>query len=154
MNTLELLLRLAKIREDQAMANARRATGQVNQAQGFQRQVLDYAKDYENQIMEGAKTGTSVAFIQDANAFREKLLLSSSEITHQIKGLSVNSAPRGLASWLPKPTSRLAKSLPGQSLPSLRMGIWHALIATLARKMLSKGHPLWRTYVFCKRGTY
>jgi len=37
------------------MANARRATGQVNQAQGFQRQVLDYAKDYENQIMEGAK---------------------------------------------------------------------------------------------------
>jgi flagellar export protein FliJ len=91
MKTLELLLRLAKIREDQAMANARRATGQVNQAQGFQRQVLDYAKDYENQIMEGAKTGTSVAFIQDANAFREKLLLSSAEISNQIKGLSVNS---------------------------------------------------------------
>ena len=52
---------------------------------------LDYAKDYENQIMEGTKTGTSVAFIQDANAFREKLLLSSAEISNQIKGLSVNS---------------------------------------------------------------
>ena len=64
MKPIELLLRLAKIREDQAMANARRATGQVNQAQGFQKQVLDYAKDYENQIMEGAKTGTTVAFIQ------------------------------------------------------------------------------------------
>ena len=41
MKPIELLLRLAKIREDQAMANARRATGQVNQAQGFQKQVLD-----------------------------------------------------------------------------------------------------------------
>ena len=91
MKPIELLLRLAKIREDQAMANARRATGQVSQAQGFQKQVLDYAKDYENQIMEGAKTGTTVAFIQDANAFREKLLLSSAEITNQIKGLSMNS---------------------------------------------------------------
>ena len=30
-------------------------------------------------------------FIQDANAFREKLLLSSAEITNQIKGLSMNS---------------------------------------------------------------
>jgi flagellar biosynthesis chaperone FliJ len=52
---------------------------------------LDYAKDYENQIMEGAKTGTSVAFMQDANAFREKLLLSSAEISNQIKGLSIGS---------------------------------------------------------------
>ena len=73
------------------MANARRATGQVHQAQGFQRQVLDYAKDYENQILEGAKKGTSVAFIQDANAFREKLLLSSQEMNQQIKGLSSHS---------------------------------------------------------------
>ena len=91
MKAIELLLRLAKIREDQAMAKARKATGQVHQAEGFQKQVLDYAMDYENQILEGAKTGTSVAFIQDANAFREKLLLSSGEITNQIKGLSMNS---------------------------------------------------------------
>jgi len=91
MKPIELLLRLAKIREDQAMANARRASGQVNQAQGFHKQVLDYAKDYENQILEGAKSGTSVAFIQDANAFREKLLLSSAEISNQIKDLSMSS---------------------------------------------------------------
>ena len=73
------------------MAKARKATGQGHQAEGFQKQVLDYAMDYENQILEGAKTGTSVAFIQDANAFREKLLLSSAEISNQIKGLSMNS---------------------------------------------------------------
>jgi flagellar biosynthesis chaperone FliJ len=83
MKPIELLLRLAKIREDQAMANARRATGQVSQAQGFQKQVLDYAKDYEHQILEGAKTGTTVAFF--------KVLLSSAEITNQINGLSMNS---------------------------------------------------------------
>jgi len=35
MKPIELLLRLAKIREDQAMANARRATGQLNQAESF-----------------------------------------------------------------------------------------------------------------------
>ena len=91
MNPLELLLRLAKIREDQAMARARRATGQVNQAQALQNQVLEYAKDYENQIMNGAKTGISVAFAQDANAFREKLIHSSIEMTSQINGLSIGS---------------------------------------------------------------
>jgi flagellar biosynthesis chaperone FliJ len=91
MNPLELLLRLAKIREDQAMARARRATGQVNQAQTLQNQVLEYAKDYENQIMNGAKTGISVAFAQDANAFREKLIHSSIEMTSQINGLSIGS---------------------------------------------------------------
>jgi len=91
MNPLELLLRLAKIREDQAMARARRATGQVNQAQTLQNQVLEYAKDYENQIMNGAKTGISVAFAQDANAFREKLIHSSIEMTSQIDGLSIGS---------------------------------------------------------------
>jgi flagellar biosynthesis chaperone FliJ len=91
MNPLELLLRLAKIRENQAMARARRATGQVNQAQTLQNQVLEYAKDYENQIMNGAKTGISVAFAQDANAFREKLIHSSIEMTSQINGLSIGS---------------------------------------------------------------
>jgi flagellar export protein FliJ len=90
MKPIELLLRLAKIREDQAITNLRKASGKVSQAQDFQSQVLDYAKDYENQILEGARTGTSVAFIQDANAFREKLLLSSGEISNQIKGLSIN----------------------------------------------------------------
>jgi len=41
--------------------------------------------------LEGGKTGTTVAFIQDANAFREKLLLSSGEMSNKIKGLSTGS---------------------------------------------------------------
>ena len=88
MKSIELLFRLAKIREDQAMARARRVTGQMNQTAQFKQQVLEYAKDYENQILDGAKKGTSIAFIKDANAFREKLLLSSVQMDPQIEGLN------------------------------------------------------------------
>jgi len=88
MKPVELLLRLAKIREDQAMARAKRATGQVNQTIAFKEQVLEYAQDYENQMLEGGKTGIPVAFIQDANAFREKLIQSAVEMDGQIQGLT------------------------------------------------------------------
>jgi flagellar export protein FliJ len=88
MKPIELLLRLAKIREDQAMARAKRASGQVNQTIAFKEQVLEYAQDYENQMLEGGKTGITVAFIQDANAFREKLIQSAVEMDGQIQGLT------------------------------------------------------------------
>ena len=51
MSAIELLLRLAKIREDQAMARAKRAAGQVNQTKASKNQVLEYAKDYEIQML-------------------------------------------------------------------------------------------------------
>ena len=88
MSAIELLLRLAKIREDQAMARAKRATGQINQTKAFQNQVLEYAKEYEAQMIPGGNESVSVAFIQDANAFREKLIQSSIEMDGQIQGLS------------------------------------------------------------------
>ena len=91
MKPIELLLRLAKIREDQAMARAKRASGQVNQTIAFKDQVLEYAKDYENQMLDGGKTGVTVAFIQDANAFREKLIQSAVEMDGQIQGLTKSS---------------------------------------------------------------
>jgi flagellar biosynthesis chaperone FliJ len=88
MNAIELLHRLAKIREDQAMARAKRVASQVNQQKAFKDQVLDYAKDYETQLLAGGKGGSSVAFIQDANAFREKLLHSAIEMDGQIQGMA------------------------------------------------------------------
>ena len=88
MKPIELLLRLAKIREDQAMARAKMASGQVNQTIAFKDQVLEYARDYENQVLDGGKTGITVAFIQDANAFREKLIQSAVEMDGQIQGLT------------------------------------------------------------------
>ena len=88
MSAIELLLRLAKIREDQAMARAKRAAGQVNQTKAFKNQVLEYAKDYEIQMLGATQGSVSVSFIQDANAFREKLIQSSLEMDGQIQGLS------------------------------------------------------------------
>ena len=92
MSAIELLLRLAKIREDQAMARAKRVAGQMGQTQAFKKQVLDYAREYEIQILESGKSGASVAFIQDSNAFREKLLVSSLEMDGQINSLTQASA--------------------------------------------------------------
>ena len=94
-NTLELLLRLAKIREDQAIARAKRVTGQINQSKSFKNQVLSYAKEYEEQMLEGGQKGASVAFLQDANAFREKLISSSLEMDAQINAL-INSSEETL----------------------------------------------------------
>ena len=62
MSAIELLLRLAKIREDQAMARAKRATGQINQTKAFQNQVLEYAKEYEAQMIPGGNQSVSVAY--------------------------------------------------------------------------------------------
>jgi flagellar biosynthesis chaperone FliJ len=88
MSAIELLLRLAKIREDQAMARAKRAAGQVNQTKAFKNQVLEYAKDYEIQMLAASSGSVPVSFVQDANAFREKLIQSSVEMDGQIQGLS------------------------------------------------------------------
>ena len=70
------------------MARAKRAAGQVNQTKAFKNQVLDYAKEYEGQMLAAANETLSVAFMQDANAFREKLVQSAVEMDGQILGLS------------------------------------------------------------------
>ena len=88
MSAIELLLRLAKIREDQAMARAKRAASQVNQTKSFKNQVLEYAKEYEGQMLAATSGSLPIAFIQDVNAFREKLIQSSVEMDSQIQGLA------------------------------------------------------------------
>jgi len=88
MSAIELLLRLAKIREDQAMARAKRAAGQVNQTKAFKNQVLEYAKEYEGQMLAASSQSLPIAFIQDINSFREKLIQSSVEMDSQIQGLA------------------------------------------------------------------
>ena len=70
------------------MARAKRAAGQINQTKAFQNQVLEYAKEYEAQMIPDDNQSVSIAFIQDANAFREKLIQSSIEMDGQIQGLS------------------------------------------------------------------
>jgi len=87
MKAIHLLLKIAKIKEDIAMARARNVAKQAADTLKFQGQVISYAKEYENQILEGGKTGIKVAFIQDADAFRAKLLDSSRAMDRQVMDL-------------------------------------------------------------------
>ena len=91
MKAIHLLLKIAKIKEDIAMAKARKVAKQAADTLKFQGQVISYANDYENQILEGGKAGTKVAFIQDADAFRAKLLESSRSMDQQVKDLQIGS---------------------------------------------------------------
>ena len=91
MKAIHLLLKIAKIKEDIAMAKAREVAKQAADTLKFQGQVMNYAKEYENQILEGGKIGTKVAFLQDADAFRAKLLESSRAMDKQVNDLQLGS---------------------------------------------------------------
>jgi flagellar biosynthesis chaperone FliJ len=91
MKAIHLLLKIAKIKEDIAMAKARKVAKQAADTLKFQGQVISYAKEYENQILEGGKAGTKVAYIQDADAFRAKLLESSRAMDKQVRDLQIGS---------------------------------------------------------------
>jgi len=91
MKAIHLLLKIAKIKEDIAMAKARKVAKQAADTLKFQGQVMNYAKEYENQILEGGKMGTKVAFLQDADAFRAKLLESSRAMDKQVNDLQLGS---------------------------------------------------------------
>ena len=70
------------------MARAKRAASQLNQTKSFKNQVLEYAKEYEEQMLAASSGSLPIAFLQDTNAFREKLIQSSVEMGSQIQGLS------------------------------------------------------------------
>ena len=69
----------------------KRTTKQAADTLKFQGQVMNYAKEYEIQILEGGKIGTKVAFLQDADAFRAKLLESSRAMDKQVNDLQLGS---------------------------------------------------------------
>ena len=58
------------------MARAKRAASQLNQTKSFKNQVLEYAKEYEGQMLAASSGSLPIAFLQDTNAFREKLIQS------------------------------------------------------------------------------
>jgi flagellar biosynthesis chaperone FliJ len=89
---LQTMARLAKVKQDVAMAKAKRLASQVNKAKDLQDQVIGFAGEYGNMAMEQGLSGTSVAMMQDALAFRTRLLdgaseqaLASAELNRQLK---------------------------------------------------------------------
>ena len=89
---LKTMARLAKVKQDVAMAKAKRLASQVAKAKDLQDQVIGFAGEYGNMAMEQGLSGTSVAMMQDALAFRTRLLdgaseqaLASAELNRQLK---------------------------------------------------------------------
>jgi flagellar biosynthesis chaperone FliJ len=89
---LQTMARLAKVKQDVAMAKAKRLASQVNKAKDLQDQVIGFAGEYGNMAMEQGVAGTSVAMMQDALAFRTRLLdgaseqaLASAELNRQLR---------------------------------------------------------------------
>lgn len=85
---LQIMRQLAKLREDATAARLKGATGQLQQAQMFQEQINNYVQEYGQQMMEQAREGTNVAYLQMSGAFREKLASGAAEQQKQVVGLT------------------------------------------------------------------
>ncbi len=89
---LQTMARLAKVKQDVAMAKAKRLASQVAKAKDLQDQVIGFAGEYGQMALDQAQAGTSVSMMQDAMAFRTRLLdgaseqaLASAELNRQLK---------------------------------------------------------------------
>ncbi len=87
-NALKLLHKIAKIREDQTISQFKKYNAQLQQAEDFNRQITTYVHEYERQMVETAKQGATVAYLQDSTSFRNKLTSGAQEQQQQIDGLS------------------------------------------------------------------
>jgi hypothetical protein len=86
------MARLAKVKQDVAMAKAKRLASQVAKAKDLQDQVIGFAGEYGKVAMEQGRLGTSVAMMQDALNFRTRLLngaqeqeIASAELIRRLK---------------------------------------------------------------------
>jgi flagellar export protein FliJ len=87
-NALKLLHRIAKIREDQTISQFKKYNAQLQHAEDFNQQINNYVHEYEHQMVETAKQGVSVAYLQDSTTFRNRLTAGAQEQRQQIDGLN------------------------------------------------------------------
>jgi len=87
-NALKLLHRIAKIREDQTVSQFKKYNAQLQQAEDFNQQITSYVQEYERQMVETAKQGATVAYLQDSTTFRNRLTAGAQEQQQQIDGLN------------------------------------------------------------------
>ena len=76
---MSAMARLAKVRQDMAMAKARRIASEFAKAKDLNEQVINYANEYGNAAMQMGQKGVSVSMLNDTMAFRTKLLAGASE---------------------------------------------------------------------------
>ncbi len=73
------MARLAKVRQDMAMAKARRIASEFAKAKDLNEQVVQYAGECGDAAMQIGQQGISVALLNDTMAFRAKLLAGAKE---------------------------------------------------------------------------
>jgi hypothetical protein len=76
---MSALARLAKVRQDMAMAQARRIAAEFAKARDLNEQIVQFADEYGHAAMEHGKQGISVAALNDTLAFRARLLSGARE---------------------------------------------------------------------------
>jgi flagellar export protein FliJ len=84
---LKLFLKISKIREERAQAQFKKLNFELKKSEQFSQQVSDYVKEYGEQMIQTAQQGVQVAFLQDSNAFRNRLENGVNEQKQQIIGM-------------------------------------------------------------------
>jgi flagellar export protein FliJ len=84
---LNLFLKISKIREERAQAQFKKLNFELKKSEQFSQQVSDYVKEYGEQMIQTAEQGVQVAFLQDSNAFRNRLENGVNEQKQQIVGM-------------------------------------------------------------------
>lgn len=86
-DALKLFLKISKIREERAQAQFKKLNFELQKSEQFSQQVSDYVKEYGEQMIQTAQQGVQVAFLQDSNAFRNRLENGVNEQKQQIAGM-------------------------------------------------------------------
>jgi flagellar export protein FliJ len=86
-DALKLFLKISKIREERAKAQFKKLNFELKKSEQFSQQVSDYVKEYGEQMIQTAQQGVQVAFLQDSNAFRNRLENGVNEQKQQIIGM-------------------------------------------------------------------
>jgi len=86
-DAIKLFLKISKIREERAQAQFKKLNFELKKSEQFSQQVSDYVKEYGEQMIETAEKGVQVAFLQDSNAFRNRLENGVNEQKQQIIGM-------------------------------------------------------------------
>jgi flagellar export protein FliJ len=84
---LNLFLKISKIREERAQTQFKKLNFELKKSEQFSQQVSDYVKEYGEQMIQTAEQGVQVAFLQDSNAFRNRLENGVNEQKQQIIGM-------------------------------------------------------------------
>ena len=76
---IKAMARLAKVRQDMAMAKAKRIASEYAKNKDLNEQVIQYAREYGDAAMKVGERGISVAMLNDTMAFRGRLLATAKE---------------------------------------------------------------------------